>query len=109
MKKFVETYNCIEGFHYYPNAPEFCKYLSARHRHLFVIRCSFEVNHNNREIEINDMQKKIEDTLHNWYGTPCEFDGLSCESIANNLLLEFNSMVKCTVLEDGYGGATLTK
>ena len=55
------------------------------------------------------MQNKIEKTLHDWYGTPCEFDGLSCESIANNLLLEFEDMEECTVLEDGYGGATLTR
>ena len=109
MKKFVNTYNCIEGFHYYQNAPTFCKYLSSRHRHLFVIRCLFKVTHNEREIEINNMQNKIEKTLHDWYGTPCEFDGLSCESIANNLLLEFEDMEECTVLEDGYGGATLTR
>lgn len=109
MKRFVNTYNCIEGFHYYPNAPQFCSYLSHKHRHMFVIRCSFEVSHNNREIEINAMQNKIEKTLHDWYCTPCDFEGLSCEDIANNLMEEFDNMVECQVLEDGYGGATLTR
>lgn len=109
MKRYVDTYNAIEGFHYYPNAPKFCAYLGFKHRHIFVIRCQFEVTHNEREIEINEMQHKIEETLHKWYGKPCDFDGLSCESIANNLMQEFDFMYSCQVLEDGYGGATLTR
>lgn len=109
MKRYVDTYNVVEGFHYYPGAPEFCAYLSARHRHLFVIRCKFEVTHNDREIEINDAQHQIAAKLHEYYGTPCEFCSLSCESIAQFLLNNFESMVECQVLEDGYGGATLTR
>ena len=57
MNKRVITYNQVIGFHSYPDAPPSCIYLSARHRHVFVIRCKFEVLHHNREIEIYTMQK----------------------------------------------------
>ena len=82
MKRKVLTYNAIEGFHRYPNAPEFCAYLSARHRHIFVIRCEFEVSHNEREIEINEQQHVIEKMLTKRFGSPCEFGDLYCETIA---------------------------
>lgn len=109
MKRQVITYNQIEGFHQYPDAPEFCKYLEARHRHLFVIRCRFDVTHNEREIEINEMQKRINDYLSLKYGNPCDFGDMSCESIAEDLLRYYPGMISAEVLEDGYGGASLTR
>lgn len=109
MKRFVETFNCIEGFHYYPNAPKICEYLSNNHRHMFVIRCKFEVSHNEREIEINTMQNEIQLALWEEFNAPCQFGDMSCESIAEWLLLHFNNMCYVKVLEDGYGGATLTR
>ena len=109
MKRLIVTYNQIEGFHRYPDAPDFCAYLKERHRHLFVIRCSFIVTHNEREIEINQRQRDIESFLQTNYGKPCEFGGMSCESIAEILLMEFPCIDSVTVLEDGYGGATLSR
>lgn len=108
MKREVLTYNEVIGFHNYPDAPKWCSYLGHRHRHVFVIRCRFEVSHNEREIEINEQQLQIDNFLHLKYGSPCEFKGMSCESIAEVLIEQF----KCTqveVLEDGYGGAALTR
>lgn len=109
MKRKVITYNTIVGFHNYPDAPAFCTYLADRHRHVFEIRCSFEVSHNNREIEINIMQHYIENLLKSRFGYPCEFGARSCEDIAEMLLDEYHFMVECQVLEDGYGGASLTR
>lgn len=108
MKRYVDTYNTIEGYHFYPDAPEFCNYLSNRHRHIFVIKCQFAVNHNEREIEINNQQHKIDEYLRKKYGPVCEFGPMSCESIAEEILTQFNAE-KVTVLEDNYGGATLSK
>lgn len=109
MKRYINTYNCIEGFHLYPNAPISCDYLSNRHRHMFIIRCDFEVEHNERQIEINTMQNDIELALWNEFNAPCEFGDMSCESIAEWLLNHYDNMCKVQVLEDGYGGATLTR
>lgn len=109
MKREVLTYNQVEGFHQYPCPPAFCDYLGSRHRHIFVVKCRFPVSHNDREVEINDMQNKIEVFLHDQFGTPCEFHSLSCEAIANHLLNHFTNMSYCEVLEDNYGGAALTR
>lgn len=108
MRRIVDTYNCVEGFHHYPDAPEKCAYLADIHRHMFVIRCGFEVSHNNREIEINTQQNLISDFLARKYGTPCQFGAMSCEDIAECIIGEFDC-VSCQVLEDNYGGATLSR
>lgn len=107
----VNTFNAIEGFHYWEGATPDVAYLASRHRHIFEIRCSFAVTHEDRQIEINMQQNKIERYLHELYGTPCEFKGMSCEMIAAQLMTHFRgeNIVECQVLEDGYGGATLTR
>lgn len=110
MKREVVTYNSIEGFHKWPGAPAGLEYLAARHRHLFEIRCRFTVTHNDREIEINRQQNTIEGFLVSHFGRPCEFEEMSCESIAEVIMNRFGeSCVSCQVLEDGYGGASLTR
>jgi len=111
MKIYVETYNQVEGFHKWPEAPKTCQYLAHRHRHLFVISCSFAVTDENRELEINTMQNKVEDYLRLQYGTPMELGPMSCEMLAHELMGwgEQYHLEKVTVLEDNYGGATLSR
>lgn len=109
MKREVITYNEIQGFHYYPTAPSSVGYLSNVHRHIFVVRCKAEVSHNEREIEIITQQDKIEQTLKKDFGYPCEFGAMSCESIAQHLLERMPELNYVEVLEDGYGGAALTR
>lgn len=113
MKIFVETYNLIEGMHHWSEAKGEVEYLSNPHRHLFEIRCRFEVSHNDREIEINTAQNDIERYLKERFsrgGGICLFGGRSCEDIAEEIMTHFGEQcVQCTVLEDGYGGATLSR
>lgn len=108
MKRYVLTHNEIEGFHCYPDAPSECSFLANKHRHVFVIDCCFEVLHNEREIEIITQQQEIERAVNNQFGKPCKFENMSCESIAEWIILKFNAY-SVTVKEDGYGGATLTR
>ena len=107
----VNTYNAIEGFHCWEGAKGEVNYLASRHRHIFVIRCAFLVTHEDRQIEINTQQNEIEAYLTMAFGSPCEFKGMSCEMIAAELMSIFakDNIVECQVLEDGYGGATLTR
>lgn len=109
MKRQVITHNEIEGFHYYPDAPDFCAYLAQEHRHIFVIECGFNVSHNEREIEINHTQHEIADLIKARFDQPAIFGAMSCEAIAEFMLDSFGNMDYCKVLEDGYGGATLTR
>lgn len=109
MKRRVLTYNVVVGYHRYPDAPEFCSFLSSRHRHNFVIKAKFDVSHNEREIEIYDQQNKVESLLFSKFGNPCEFGCMSCESIAEYLMESFKNIVEVEVLEDNYGGASLSR
>ena len=111
MNYQIITHNQIIGFHRWPGAPEKYAYLSDWHRHVFVIRCWFDVSHSDREIEINDMQDRIERDVKNVYGTAngvIDFQGMSCEDIANWCIGVFGC-VECEVLEDGFGGAHVRK
>lgn len=109
MKREVITYNAIEGFHRYPDAPKEVQYLADKHRHIFVIHCKFGVTHNEREVEIIQAQSLIADLLESRFGKPCDFGALSCESIAELIMDEFPEITNVEVLEDGYGGASLTR
>lgn len=107
-KTCVITKNLIEGFHRWPDAPEKVDFLRERHRHVFHIRCYFEVDHWDREIELIMKQWEIDEYLHHIYGMPCEFDNLSCEKIAE-ILMDKMGACMVEVLEDGDGGAVVRK
>lgn len=109
MKRYIKTYNAVEGFHNYPDAPEWCAFLASRHRHVFIVKCLFEVEHNNRHMEIIATQAMVAAQLHEAFGRPCEFGSSSCETIAQFLLERFENMIQCEVLEDGFGGAILRR
>lgn len=99
MKRYVLTHNEVEGFHYYPCAPEECNFLSSIHRHVFVIDCAFEVAHNEREIEIITQQQEIERALNSQFGKPCKFKTMSCESIAEWIVEQIPMCYKAIVQE----------
>ena len=102
----VTTKNLIEGYHRWPGAPDRVGFLRHRHRHVFHIRCWFEVSHDDREIEIMLQQWQIEDFLKEKFGAVCEFGNMSCEAIAYMIMNQFGAE-KVEVLEDGDGGAVV--
>lgn len=74
----------FEGFHYWPDAPEHRDYLAREHRHIFHVKLTVPVSHDDREIEFHDLL----DYLTGW--CTAEVDarkaGLgSCEMIAERL------------------------
>ena len=100
----IITHNQVEGYHRWKDAPEAVTFLRFRHRHVFHIRCWFDVSHEDREIEIIMKQWEIEKFLKDRYGAVCEFGEMSCEAIARVIMEEFD-VAQIEVLEDGYGGA----
>ena len=102
----VITYNKVEGYHRWKDAPEPVDFLRNRHRHIFHIWCWFEVSHEDREIEIIMQQWKIDSFLKEKYGAVCEFGEMSCEAIAGEIMEHFGAE-KVEVLEDGDGGAVV--
>jgi len=101
----VITKNYIEGYHYYPEAGGNIKFLSHRHRHIFHVRCEFDVSDLDRQVEIFTMQGKIAEYFEKTYGVPAEFKDMSCEMIADAVLKQLKGCVRVAVLEDGEGGA----
>jgi len=109
MKKYIITKNHIEGFHRYPEAKNDIEFLSSPHRHIFFIDCCFQIQHNNREIEIFQQQKIIENTLYKKFGAPCQFDTMSCEDICEFLMNSFDNLSQVIVKEDNQGGACIQR
>lgn len=109
MKTSILTFNEIPAIHQWKEAKNFLKY---PHRHLFKIYCMKEVSHENRDIEIIEMQSKINDYFNENYKKydkgNLNFKDESCETIARKLLNYFD-FDKVIVLEDGISGAKVEK
>lgn len=109
MERYVVCHLAVEGFHRWENAPKELDYLAQRHRHIFEIRAQFRVFNNDRQIELITKQNEIKRYLLDNYGNKdgaCEFGGMACEHIAEEIMRKFGAHV-VEVLEDGYGGAYL--
>ena len=109
MKIYVITHNEIEGIHFWKDARASVGYLKNPHRHNFIIRCKFEAKHDDRDFEIIIQQNEIRNFIIDKYGSPAMFGNMSCEMIAEDILSYFENCVSCEVLEDGYGGAEVTR
>jgi len=107
MKNTVIVNFEIEGFHNYPNAPQKVDFLSSKHRHTFVIKVGYSVSDLNREKEIFIARDELKSYLYESYGSPCDFENMSCEMIANEILefAEEDGMIWCEVWEEKTGGA----
>ena len=107
MKKTVIVQFEIEGFHKYPMAPMKVGFLRFDHRHTFIVKCGYAVTDSNREKEIFLCRDEIKSYLIEAYGSPCQFDAMSCEMIAEEIL-EFgqeDGIVWVEVWEENTGGA----
>lgn len=109
MKTYVITRNEIEGIHHWNDAPKIVQYLKNPHRHIFDIRCEFEVKDDDREIEIFIQENRIRNYFKDVYGEPALFGRKSCEMIAKEIVKQFENCISCQVLEDGYGGARVQR
>ena len=98
----------VEGVHVWPNAFDKVSYLKSSHRHMFHICLKKKVSHNDRQIEIINLKHQMSDYLQKkYYSCTLElldFTTNSCESIATDLLNEFNADY-VQVLEDNENGA----
>ena len=98
----------FEARHKWSNCPiKDVYFLRNNHRHVFHVKMCWVVSHNDRDIEFIDMKKKVV----SWVRNNWEYRDLgqkSCESMAEDLLLEFNAQF-VSVSEDGENGATIRR
>lgn len=99
----------LEGYHKWENAIPEVLFLRNEHRHMFQIRVEIEVQDSDREVEIFIETGRLQDYLMESYGAPCQFEGMSCEHIAEDILQwGFEDGYKrVEVYEDGKGGAVV--
>ena len=91
------------GWHHWPHAPGPVEYLRHSHRHLFKVRCTWDVGHSDRDLEFHTMQRRVEDFIAVWKDaeTACAW---SCEQWAEAIGSAVGAVV-CEVSEDGECGA----
>jgi len=101
----------VEGLHMWPDAekqiPE-VGYLSNLHRHNFYIELKKHVTEYDRQIEFIAFKRQIKQYLttkyFDGYYNCLNFNSMSCEMIAKELLDTFKAEY-CCVLEDNENGA----
>lgn len=71
----------VPGFHCWPEAPDSVDYLSARHRHLFLLVVGWTVTDDDRQVEFHTAQ----DWVRKSFAEVQDFGHRSCEMIAKGL------------------------
>lgn len=106
MKRCIVVTLRFEGIHSWPSCPiEEVKFLRDPHRHIFHVKATKEVSHNDRDVEIIWLKRQMESHIKDLF----PFGNLgtsSCEDIAQYLIHQFG-LKGCEVLEDGENGAFL--
>lgn len=105
MRSIYITYS-VEGFHRWKDAEGKRAYLSNLHRHLFKVKVTLSVFHEDREVEFHDLMDFCKDRSQVFN----EMSDWSCETHAEYLLeeLKFNyndRTITVEVSEDGECGA----
>lgn len=105
----------IEAIHSWPLAKEILPqmaFLSDPHRHMFWITAEKVVEHNERDIEIIQFKREIENYFKRNYFSEtlnmCDFGGRSCETLCHDLMGAYD-LESCRILEDGENGSHVIK
>ncbi len=106
MKKHIVVTFQFEGIHSWPECPiEEVKFLRDPHRHIFHVKATKEVSHNDRDVEIIMLKRGMEEYVGNKFPAG-DLNTMSCEDLAELFINAFE-LSSCEVLEDGENGAYL--
>ena len=103
----------VDGMHNFPEAgilfPE-VGFLASPHRHIFHITLACRVTHSDRDKEFIMLKRDVQEYLKNKYYDETirshQFNRMSCEEIAQELLDKFNADW-VEVFEDNENGARI--
>ena len=115
MHRSIIVTNNFKGYHKYDGAPKNVSFLSNLHRHVFNVRTTIEVFHNDRDIEFFQLQYEIDKFVKLRCNKRWEtyIEGIyieSCEALAEAILGHLhqehpNRHVRVEVWEDNENGA----
>ena len=115
MNKKIIVTNNFKGYHKYAEAPSNVAFLREMHRHIFNVKTTIEVFHNERDIEFFQLQEHIERFVRSRYEQNYGdyIEGIyihSCESLAEAVMSNLHEVypgrrVRVEVWEDNENGA----
>lgn len=115
MKSNIVVSLQVEGQHNWPKAKEVLpqmSFLSHDHRHMFFVVAKKTVSHEDRDIEIIQFKRELEDYFkRNYFDEKlnmCDFGPRSCEMLCKDLM-EAYDLEYIQVLEDNENGSELWK
>ena len=110
IRQLITVRNTFSGQHHWPNAPEAVLFLRYPHRHLFIVRTTVPVNHEDRHQEFFLLQRRVDEVIRTLYprrpDDVChDLGSRSCEAVARELLEAMSGdqtpPVMVSVSEDG--------
>ncbi len=118
MNRQIYIQTQFVGYHRWDDAPEEVAFLRNIHRHIFHVKVSVPVKHNNRDIEFFMLKQLIDDFIENHIVHPAlAGDGNmgSCEMIGEQIAIythkhyqfKYNDIVSVEVSEDSENGAII--
>jgi hypothetical protein len=98
----------FEAFHFWPECPhEEVAFLRNLHRHIFHVKLTKEVTHDDRDIEFIMLKRRVDEYLKGKLREDKYLGRMSCEELAEKLALAFDAC-EVTVSEDNENGATVS-
>lgn len=116
MDRQIYIQTQFTGYHRWDEAPECVAFLRNAHRHIFHVKVTVPVKHNNRAIEFFMMKQVVDNFISNVINNPPPDGNLgSCESMAERIAkyvhkyykCEWNETVTVEVNEDNENGAVI--
>ena len=108
MMIFVKT--TFEAIHKWADAPQEVAFLRNPHRHLFHVKLTVEVFHEDRDLEFFTVKEQLDHTIKQiLLDDPMQ----SCEWMAIKILFKMSTkypsrLMTCSVSEDGENGAIVS-
>ena len=107
MKISIIVTTRFEGFHCWPAAPDEVAFLRNVHRHVFTVKATIPVDHDDRDQEFFIVRRMIDARIAEIQVSE-HVESWSCERWALALLEHFG-FESCEVWEDEENGARVTR
>lgn len=110
-EKYIWVTDRFEGFHAYKDAPDEVAFLKNLHRHVFHVKMTIQVKHDDRELEFFMVKQHYEREIKPFIQLAKDLG--SCEMIAQRILDGLantygdDRFYSVEVSEDGENGATV--
>lgn len=112
IRRFITVSNEFEALHYWSKAPKEVEFLRDKHRHIFHVRTTVNVEHNDRDIEFILLKRDLNRALDDFKKLVAANPTFSCEDVCEYIIEYIENNYKCSYIkvscfEDNENGAEL--